>query len=281
MNKRTDKAFTLVELLVAMGLFAAIMVIGVLVFRTAIHSQQAAARVADFMRDIGSATQLLSDDFSSVDSDAPFGIWFDKDGNAGILVFVTGNFQQISRNNLEESSQLKNYAVLVYKIEGNKLIRYFKPVDRQEDILPHSLNANEIRNNLFNYLSSPTGIVEKYELCDNIGKFAIEMFYDCQYGVARWYPDDNPYPQHAYSDFELMVRDSFGVFFNIDAAGSSDFYPADKLEIRLIDESGTLPAKTNFGQDYKPEALKFILTLIDVQNNLDDKTFTYVVEIKG
>src|SRR5690554_3779631 len=142
MNRQGNRAFTLVEMLVAVGLFAAMLLISTVVFRTAIDAQQKASSAGNYMRDIRVITQRIDDDFSQIDLNAPFALWFERNGSDSVIFFANGQFEQISDNNIDPSSSLNNYAAMQYGVTDSQLLRCFEPIERYQDILPHNPNPD-------------------------------------------------------------------------------------------------------------------------------------------
>ena len=285
MNIRNKKAFTIVELLVAVGLLVAMMAASVVVFRVAIDAQLKATATGDYTRSITATTTKLQQDFSSIDINAPFAIWFDKNGSDRIFFFATGQFEEVTDGNLDTGSTISTYGALLYANDSTNLLRRFTGVNRYQDVITPSINAFEERNELYTELSSAISydknIQSTYDLLlsDQIESFKVQILYGSSNGTVRWYPDDNPYSQvEDDSDFELMNTDSFGVFFNILADNDSDFYPIDELKLKLINQDhDALSSWESFNAGYKPLAFKFTITLKDDDNKIDAKSFTYVV----
>lgn len=279
MNKPNNiKAFTLIEMLVAVGLLTAMLLISTVVFRTAIDAQQKASSAGNYMRDIRVVTQRIDDDFSQIDLNAPFALWFERNGSDSVIFFANGQFEQISGGNIDESVELNNYAALQYGVTDSQLLRYFEAVERFQDILAHGHNPQNDRNTLRNLMLTPNELEDKLSLSNRIERFKVQLLYGSSEGTIRWYPQNDPYANIVDdSDYDLN-SDSFGLFFNIDAAGSADFYPPQDAEIRVIKSDGTLGTAINLSADYKPAAIKFTITLTD-DGRLGDKVFTYVVKI--
>jgi type II secretory pathway pseudopilin PulG len=108
--KIKQNAFTIVELLVAMGLLVMMLTLSGLVFNTTVKTHRAAGATVDITRSLGAITSQLSADFRGLRTDAPLTIWFeqrwpvDKNGNTAedlneylrydqIQFFADGDFQ--------------------------------------------------------------------------------------------------------------------------------------------------------------------------------------------
>ncbi len=284
MNKFKQTAFTIVELLVAIGLLVAILMFSIVIFRVAIQSQQKAVATGEFLRTITAITTRLEQDFSSLDVDAPFAIWFDKDGSDRVFFFTSGRFGRLSSGNIDAGQVSYNYGALLYATAGSsQLLREFTPTDRYQDIITPSVTLGNERDSLINEINSAISYnpdnPATYGLLlnDQVAKFKVQILYGSNDGTIRWYPDDKPYSQIPdYSDFNLM-SDRFVTFFNIAAPREAFFYPPQELRIRLINANYNLDNVINFDAVYKPLALKFIITLTE-NGKLDDKVFTYIVK---
>ncbi len=287
MNKRNKKAFTIVEMLVAIGLLVAMMTASIVVFRVAINSQQKAVATGDYMRSVRAVTQRLENDFSAIDLNVPFAIWFDKDGSDRIFFFANGTFEQLSSGNLDDTQATHNYGSLFYSTGGiSQLLRQFTPADRYQDILTPSATATVERTRLLTLLNTAllydkdTPATYGLLLNDQVAKLKVQMLYGTEFGTVRWYPEEDSYPTiGADSDFDLMGN-SFGVFFNIVAGNDAGFYPPQDLRLKMrLNATGTALETRNFLLGYKPTALKFTITLNDPDGRLDAKTFTYIVRL--
>jgi len=97
------KAFTIVELLVAMGLFGMLLAASGVIFATAVNAHRTAEATAEIARNLAAITDQLNADFTGLQKDAPFdcpvAIWFELDQDNPdvrhdqILFFANGDFQ--------------------------------------------------------------------------------------------------------------------------------------------------------------------------------------------
>jgi type II secretory pathway pseudopilin PulG len=286
MKSDNKKAFTIVELLVAVGLLVAMMAASVVVFRTAIDAQQKAASAGDYMRAITAVTNQIRNDFQSLDSDAPFIVSFNRYGSDSIYFFTTGRFEQLSEGNIDSGSDVYTYGGIHYAADADMLLRSFEPLNRYTEVIIPSTNPADERDDLIAALNTDVTYNENMPstygnlLSDQIESIKIQMLYDSGNGTVRWYPDEDPYPQlTGDSDYDLMF-DKFGVFFNIDATDTGGFYQPQALSIQLIKADGTLDNPIDFAVDYKPLAFKFIINVMDPNDKLENKIFTYVVRLR-
>jgi len=94
---KTRKAFTLVELTVAVALLAMMISFSAVILKISISSQRLAAANAEIMQKFRAITGQLNSDFSGLCRDAPMFIWFELDPNTGarydqIMFFAAGDF---------------------------------------------------------------------------------------------------------------------------------------------------------------------------------------------
>jgi len=97
--------FTLVELVVAIGIMALVILFTGNVFKTSISSYRIASAQAEIMQKFRAITDQLNNDFRGLRKDAPMFIWFELDPNDRnerldqIMFFADGDFQSIQTYN--------------------------------------------------------------------------------------------------------------------------------------------------------------------------------------
>lgn len=113
MKAAQDKAFTIVELLVAMALVVILMGLSGVIFTTGIKAYRAADSTVEIVRRAESINRQLVADVAGLQTDAPLAFWFervhvdtDADGAPDtyrrydqILFFANGNFQSMRQYN--------------------------------------------------------------------------------------------------------------------------------------------------------------------------------------
>jgi type II secretory pathway pseudopilin PulG len=77
-TKNKQKAFTIVELLVAMGLLVMMLTLSGLVFNTTVKTHRAAGATVDITRSLGAITGQLNTDFRGLQKEAPLTLWFEQ-----------------------------------------------------------------------------------------------------------------------------------------------------------------------------------------------------------
>ena len=97
------KAFTIVELLVAIGLMAVLLSISGIIFKTAVDAHRKAQATAEITQKLRAITDQLNTDFMSVRKDCPMAIWFefnqiDNKRYDQILFFANSTYQSSGIN---------------------------------------------------------------------------------------------------------------------------------------------------------------------------------------
>jgi prepilin-type N-terminal cleavage/methylation domain-containing protein len=94
------KAFTLIELIVAVALLAIIFLFAGVIFKVSINSYRTAVANAEIMQKLRAITDQLNADFKGIRTDAPLLIWFHEDNTPTdpnrydqIMLFADGDFQ--------------------------------------------------------------------------------------------------------------------------------------------------------------------------------------------
>ena len=99
---RTNKGFTLIELVVAIALLGMVLGFSGVIFKTSIEAYRTAGANSEIMQKLRSITDQLNSDFKGLQKDAPLLIWFQQDVNVAepsrydqIMFFANGDFQTV------------------------------------------------------------------------------------------------------------------------------------------------------------------------------------------
>lgn len=101
------KAFTIVELLIAMGLFGMLLAASGVIFATAVNAHRTAEATTEISQKLAAITDQLNADFRGLQKDCPIAIWFEVDPcdpcnpdvrYDQILFFASGDFQSYGYN---------------------------------------------------------------------------------------------------------------------------------------------------------------------------------------
>ena len=281
------KAFTIVELLVAIGLLAAVLAGSGMVFHYSVDAQRTAAATSEIMRNLRAITDQLNTDFDGLCKEAFMGIYCDASNNIRadrIAFFSTGDFRSIQQYNSET-------------VAGNIAVIFYGQSDRVVDTNgiqicpePDSIDEDERREKILIrkqvILTSDTDLLasnpnepfnDEYkksslaaELAELLGKGNISDAFENRWAQR---PTVNP-----------AKREDIPMFL---AKGVDDFtIQMDPNDRDRIDPNGTLnwwPKNNEVDDDAPdgyPNAIKFTFTLYDSKGIIKDgKTFTHIVYI--
>jgi len=90
--RKLVRGFTITELLVAVGLLAAVLAASGIVFHYSMDAQRTAGATAEIMRTLRAITDQLNIDFAGLRTDGYLVLWSD-DSNSALYFFSTGDFQ--------------------------------------------------------------------------------------------------------------------------------------------------------------------------------------------
>ncbi len=97
------KAFTLIELIVAVALLVIVLLFAGTIFKVSIGAYRVAVANAEMMQKLRAITDQLNADFKGLRKDTPLLIWFEKDSVPNrydqIMFFADGDFQSIQLYN--------------------------------------------------------------------------------------------------------------------------------------------------------------------------------------
>jgi len=124
-KQRTINGFTLIELVVAIGILAMMLVFASVIFKVSIGAHRTSTANAEIMQKLRAITDQLNTDFKGLRKDAPLLIWFEQDANDSsqrydeIMFFADGDFQ--STQPYEKST--KEPATQPYEENQIKIVR--------------------------------------------------------------------------------------------------------------------------------------------------------------
>jgi type II secretory pathway pseudopilin PulG len=102
------KAFTITELLVAIGLLAAVLAASTSIFHYSIEAQRTAMATAEIMRTLRAITDQLNYDFAGLLKDGYLVLHSESDANDAVYFFSTGDFQSW------EDSEIRSNIARIY-----------------------------------------------------------------------------------------------------------------------------------------------------------------------
>ena len=162
-RRKTRDGFTLIEMVVAIGLLVIIVLFAGAIFKASIGSYRVAMAQAEIMRKLRVITEQFNSDFKGLRKDAPLFIWFRQDPNDPnqrfdqIMFFADGDFQ--STRTYGGKPVVGNVARIYYgqarsidpRDKNLKYPSYLRPIDRILTRRQHILTADA---NLVDYWPS-------------------------------------------------------------------------------------------------------------------------------
>ena len=302
------KAFTLIELVVAVALMAMVIAFSSVIFKVSIGSHRTASANAEIMQKFRAITDQLNRDFEGIQTDAPLLISFEQDAADPdlrydqIMFFATGDFQ---------STQLYSNA----PVRGNAARIYYgqADVDTPKFGFIDYFDANSLARNQhiltadpdLDFWPNPANIATDFD--PNNGGWEDNLFYEHDsMSLSQWKTIDLT----AYKDAIIPTRferleidmgdpntyhnlmcqeiDSFTVqwaywdddevlWFPENPSGFGVFF-----NIPDISGSTTIdkwaPIGETFPSDFYPKALKFTFTLYDSKGIIENgRKLTHIV----
>ncbi|MGA2915989.1 MAG: prepilin-type N-terminal cleavage/methylation domain-containing protein [Sedimentisphaerales bacterium] len=142
------KGFTIIELLVAMGLFAAVIAAAGMIFNYSIESQRTAAATAEIMRTLRAITDQIDIDFQSLRTDGYLILYSEQVGSDNydaLYYFSTGDYQSWA-----DTSTRSNIARIFLGHSQSTYTGKILPGDLARDILllvpGYTGTGNDVKN---------------------------------------------------------------------------------------------------------------------------------------
>lgn len=134
------KAFTLIELVVAIAIMAMVISFAGVIFKVSIGTYRTAIANAEIMRKLRAITDQLNTDFKSVSKGYPIVVWSDR-----IVFIANGDFQSISQYPYNLAGDKKtvagNLASIFYGMSGQVLSRGQMILTSDSSLLPLDPNT--------------------------------------------------------------------------------------------------------------------------------------------
>ena len=279
------KAFTITELLVAMGLMAVVLAASGAVFYYSVNAQRTASATSEIMRNLRAITDQLNADFEGLCKEAPLLLYFDINKSGGeevradrIVFFSTGDFR--TTRQYGGKTVAGNVAKIFYGQSA-----YLSGVcpdpcsvseeDRREKILARRQIILTSDSSLtFSNPDPPDYDLNEYKktsLAKEISDYVANEIQTMQDWGIR--PKIDPNEGKDIPMFLARGVDNFTI-------------QADANDINRIDPNGVLNWQPknddihNFDKNHYPNALKFTFTLYDSKGIIKGgRTFTHIVYI--
>ena len=133
---RTNKGFTLIELVVAVALLAMVIFFSSTIFKVSIGAHRTAGANAEIMRKLRAITDQLNADFKGLVKDAPLLIWFQQDPADTsqrydqIMFFANGDFQS-TQVPVDTGEPIRGNIARIYY--GHAMVNLLNPWQQQGD----------------------------------------------------------------------------------------------------------------------------------------------------
>ena len=290
------KAFTITELLVAVGLLAAVIMASSMIFHYSIEAQRTASATAEIMRTLRAITDQLNSDFANIRTDAPLMVGFNRNPDGlradSIAFFASGGNFETTNLYYNNSKTVSNSDARIYygqvrnpdPNDANNPVRKIKILARKQVILtsdplslvqPNVPDANDA-NKTYEYEFATFG-----EQVTNYGSnpgFFNELWL---YRPVMDFNDGNDIPIYlakGVDDFSIML----------DADVNGTILPLPPTPTHKIDwwqVNGT-PEDMNMNDYLRhkhagyPNLIKFTFTLYDSKGILKGgRKFEYIVHV--
>lgn len=271
------RAFTIVELLAAMGLLGVLLAVSGVIFGAAVKAYRTAQATAEISRKLAAITDQLNTDFMGIRKDMPAAVAFDLDPSPEvrldrIIFFADGDFQSVMQYGGQTVAG--NVASIFYGQSDSPDPNLLEPEDRRRKILARKqtiFTADPCLPDPFDPCSIPTYEYEIGSLAEWMATW-LATGQNLDY-LKDWIrrPDVDINVEENIPMFMAEGVDDFTIQVNygINPDGSLNWQPADDA---VNDNQIYLLA------DLDPQAIKFTFTLYDSQGIFEEgKTFTHIV----
>lgn len=282
MNKKMKKGFTLIEMAVAIGLLAMIIIFATVVFRVSIDAYRVAIANTEIMQKVRAITDQLNSDFGGIRREIkyPVAISFNFDDNndlrADRVAFIaSGDFQSTGQYGIPERTIVGNVASISYSQAADPDPNSDDPEDKRKKILARRQTI--LTSDANSSLVSDSNEYGEYYLSslaewDVNSPFYTSDMSDTDEFVSNWtqrpditLSDPNDlvmYMAKGVDDFTIQLEKGF------DANDAITWWPTNP-------EVAGGGSYTGF-----PKAIKFTFTLYDSKGIIKNgKTFTHIVYI--
>ncbi|MBU1259587.1 MAG: hypothetical protein KJ757_03435 [Planctomycetes bacterium] len=250
------KAFTITELLVAIGLLMAVLGASTTIFHYSIEAQRIAMATSEIMHSLRAITDQLNANFAGLRKDGYLVLRSTSDANDAVYFFSTGDF--IS---WEDSDVRSNTARIYFgpaKIDPTNLALDIKLLTPGKSGIDYNdANFAACQSNIFDNYEDPYNILSagrpniniqsepndvRKLLAQNVGQMRIEWTdANAPSGLINWYTADKPKPGSQSFEIEGPPYLAFWSPFN-----PTDWPMALKFTFTLYDSKGILKTGRRF-----------------------------------
>lgn len=269
------KAFTIVELLVAMGLLAAVLAGAGVIFHQSIDAQRTAMAVSEIMRNYRAITDQMNSDFEGMRSDLR---WAVKNGNTNagknadsVVFFANGDFQSVNPYGSSAKPVSGNVASIYYGQSATPNPVTATDANRPNLILARRQTIYTVDTSLAAPNSVPTEEYEKMSLSEFMAPLTNATLWKTKLDELIVRPSVDP---NQPEDIPLYI-----------ARGVADFEIQLVIaDPNIIEQTGTNNTWELKWQNPKtfsstfPQALKFSFTLYDSKGIISEgRRFSHIV----
>ena len=268
------KAFTITELLVAVGLLAVVLAACGIIFNYSIDSHRTAGATAEIMRNLRVITDQLNADFAGLRKDAPLVIEFSTQNRVSadsVVFFSTGDFQTSSDNTVRGNVARIYYGQATVPTptsildmdRRNKILARKQVIlapDANTSVTGYECEARSLTQEVKEYIVSPDSVSGGSATGGWLGR-----------------PNIDPNNGSGISMYLAKGVDNFSIMICGSDGGNSVTDANHSINWRL--KSGGAPAHFGFSTAY-PEAIKFTFTLYDSKGIIKTgRRFEHIVYI--
>ena len=296
-EQRTNKAFTLIELVVSVAILAMVASFAGVIFKVSIESYRVTAANAEIMQKLRAVTDQLNRDFAGIRKDAPMAIqfWMDTDGTRtrcdSIAFFANGDFQSVRQYEYRRSDGSQ----ALRTVSGNVASIYY---GRRSGPDPNILaRKQKILTSDTSLIGSPLLSDADEFLIDSLAVWRVNLNADSFMDWVVNPPRVNPYLPYLEEDLPLYMVEGVAefmiqVFAGVSEDGRFVWLPDDSVfdddDIFGFFYNVPLGRAISEGRDnwYDqsmnwPKAIKFTFTLYDSKGIIEGgRTFTHIVYLE-
>ncbi len=263
---RTIRAFTLIELVVAVGLLSLVLSFSSVIFKVSIEAYRMAGANAEIMQKLRAITDQLNRDFKGIRKDAPLEILFEKDGfgvrHDGIAFLASGDFQSVRQYKYKKSAT----ETAMKTVSGNVASIYYGQANGSNILVrKHKILTSDDTLDTLPILADVGDVNEFLKI--SLAEWNKPVNWTIRRSLDTAYPKDLVmYMAPGVDDLSVQVVKS------ISPGGTIYWGPEDA---NIVTGSSN-----NYSGDSFPKALKFSFRLYDSKGILEGgRPYTHIVYI--
>jgi len=255
------RAFTLLEMVVAIAILAMVTFFAGGIFKSGIESYRTAMAQAEIMGKLRAITQQLDSDFKGLRKDAPLFIWFQKGTNADdanrfdqVMFFADGDFQSTQTYDFDNNPANPSYGYKIPSPTGSPIVSnvariYYgqaRSIDPRDKLLkyPYLLRDSDRilarRQHLF---TADTDFVNWPDLASFISSFdtvSNDAYEHDRISLSQWQALAND-PASGSANVDQIITACFGV-----NCPKIDFADANTLHLLMTEGVGSFSVQWGY-----------------------------------